>query len=126
MCRVAEARLTYLNEMLQNSEFYLMHDKKQEEAERELRLERERVAEEQRQRELQEAQIRREDELRKRKEATEAFYQNQMVLEGYELNLAKPIKAKGRKTADGALEGEDLGAEGQGADYEPMQDDRLD
>jgi hypothetical protein len=46
MCRVAESRLTYLNEMLQNSEFYLMHDKKQEEVEIEMQRERERIAEE--------------------------------------------------------------------------------
>ena len=43
MCRVAESHLTYLNEMLQNSEFYLMHDRKQEEAEMELKRERERL-----------------------------------------------------------------------------------
>ena len=35
MCRVAEDRLTYLNEMLQSSEFYLEHDRKQEQAENE-------------------------------------------------------------------------------------------
>lgn len=35
MCRVAEDRLTYLNEMLQSSEFYLDHDRKQEQAENE-------------------------------------------------------------------------------------------
>lgn len=52
MSNVAENRLTYLNELLQNSSFYLEHDKKQEENENELRLERERQAEEKRQREL--------------------------------------------------------------------------
>lgn len=35
MSRVAEDRLTYLNEMLQSSEFYLDHDRKQEQADNE-------------------------------------------------------------------------------------------
>ena len=55
MSRQADKLLTYLGEMLQNSEFYLLHDRQQEEVEQQKRLERERIAEEKRQRELQEA-----------------------------------------------------------------------
>ena len=125
MCHVAESRLTYLNEMLQNSSFYLEHDKKQEETENELRLERERIAEEKRQRELQEASTRKEEEMKKRKEATEKFYEAQKALEADSLDLTKKEK-KAKKNPDEPLDGDDLGPKSDdGADYGPAQDDFL-
>ena len=130
MSRVAESRLTYLNEMLQNSEFYLMHDKKQEEAENELRRERDRLAEEARLNELQENNTKREEEMKRRKEATEAFYANQKGLDSIELNLVKAEKKKARKNPDEPADGEDLMALGGDPENEfnpqPDDDDFLD
>ena len=76
MCRVAEDRLTYLNEMLQSSEFYLDHDRKQEREENEKVRMNEMAAEEQRLKEQREKLAKEEEKDMKRKAATEAFYNN--------------------------------------------------
>ena len=93
--READKRLTYLEDMLKNSEYFLMHDKKQEEIEQEKRMERERIAEEKRLRELQEANEKAEEEERRRKAATEAFYANKALLNDDDIDWrAKVPKAK--------------------------------
>ena len=97
MCRVAEDRLTYLNEMLQSSEFYLDHDRKQEQAENEKQRQLEEQAAEQRIRDLQAEQAKNEDEKQKRKQATEAFYENMKKLNQEDLNLSAKPKKSGKK-----------------------------
>ena len=69
MCRVAESHLAYLSDLLSQSEYYLMNDRKQEENEMQLKRERERIEQERRQKEEAEIQARKDEEARKRKVA---------------------------------------------------------
>lgn len=119
MCSIAESKLTYLNESLQNAEYYLDHDRKQEQEEQELQRERERLAEELRQREFQEQQSKREEEEKRRKEATEAFFAQQKGVEDYKLVLGKEKTKKAKKEDE---PGEDIVHE----DMEPEYNHHLD
>lgn len=61
----------------------------------------------------------------KRKQATEAFYENQKTLETYTLDLVKKEK-KAKKNPDEPLDGDDLIKSDEGADaYMPAHDDFL-
>ena len=107
MYRLAEERLSFLNDMLLQGEYYLSQDKDAEAKEMEQQREREQHLEEQRQRELAEKMKRDEEENRKKTEAREAFYDNLKKNQSYELNLqAKQKKTAARRnTADAAEDG---------------------
>ena len=107
MYRLAEERLSFLNDMLLQGEYYLSQDKDAEAKEMEQQREREQHLEEQRQREQAEKMKRDEEENRKKTEAREAFYDNLKKNQSYELNLqAKQKKTAARRnTADAAEDG---------------------
>lgn len=89
-----------------------MHDRKQEEKDEELRLERERIANEQKEQAQQEKLRKQEEEIRRKKEETERFYANQKAMEHVEITLVAQ-KKKGNQRGRADEEGEALGGRSQ-------------
>jgi hypothetical protein len=99
-----EETMSYLNDALQNSEYFLVHDLNQEAEDLKVQQQKELLVEQQRLKERAEQEAKQQEEARKRLQMSERFQQLQENLVPFEFTVKEKKERKTRDAKEASLE----------------------